>query len=128
MYTSPDTFAAGIAGAGPTEWENYNSWYSGRTIGKTERSKPNLRKYSLLPLTAGLKKPLLLVHGMQDPNVLYQDTVNVYRALLENGKETLVDLFLDPDGEHALGGAIKAKAWHKKYEAFFLQHLGSGNK
>ncbi|MBR7784687.1 alpha/beta hydrolase family protein, partial [Undibacterium luofuense] len=33
LYTSPDTFAAGIAGAGPTEWENYNSWYSGRTIG-----------------------------------------------------------------------------------------------
>jgi len=124
MYTSPDTFAAGIAGAGPTEWENYNSWYSGRTIGKTERSKPNLRKYSLLPLTAGLKKPLLLVHGMQDPNVLYQDTVNVYRALLENGKETLVDLFLDPDGEHAMGGVVKAKAWHKKYEAYFLQHLG----
>ncbi|MFZ6770603.1 prolyl oligopeptidase family serine peptidase [Undibacterium sp. Di26W] len=124
MYTSPDTFAAGIAGAGPTEWENYNSWYSGRTIGKTERSKPNLRKYSLLPLTAGLKKPLMLVHGMQDPNVLYQDTVNVYRALLENGKETLVDLFLDPDGEHGLGGAVKPKALHKKYEAFFLQHLG----
>lgn len=124
MYTSPDTFAAGIAGAGPTEWENYNSWYSGRTIGKTERSKPNLRKYSLLPLTAGLKKPLLLVHGMQDPNVLYQDTVNVYRALLENGKAPLVDLFLDPDGEHALGGAVKPNAWHKKYEAFFLQHLG----
>ncbi|MFZ6760516.1 prolyl oligopeptidase family serine peptidase [Undibacterium sp. Ji50W] len=124
MYTSPDTFAAGIAGAGPTEWENYNSWYSGRTIGKTERSKPTLRKYSLLPLTAGLKKPLMLVHGMQDPNVLYQDTVNVYRALLENGKETLVDLFLDPDGEHGLGGAVKPKALHKKYEAFFLQHLG----
>ena len=61
MYTSPDVFAAGIAGAGPTEWENYNSWYSGRTIGKTDRSKPNLRRYSLLPLTVGLKKPLLLV-------------------------------------------------------------------
>nr|WP_315487549.1 prolyl oligopeptidase family serine peptidase [uncultured Undibacterium sp.] len=124
MYTSPDVFAAGIAGAGPTEWENYNSWYSGRTIGKVDRSKPNLRRYSLLPLTVGLKKPLMLVHGMQDPNVLYQDTVNVYRALLENGKESLVDLFLDPDGEHGMGGAIKPKAWHKKYESFFLQHLG----
>ncbi|MBC3883085.1 prolyl oligopeptidase family serine peptidase [Undibacterium sp. LX40W] len=124
MYTRPDLFAAGIAGAGPTEWENYNSWYSGRTIGKVDRNKPNLRRYSLLPLTVGLKKPLMLVHGMQDPNVLFQDTVNVYRALLENGKESLVDLFLDPDGEHGMGGAVKPKAWHKKYETFFLQHLG----
>ena len=126
MYTSPDTFAAGIAGAGPTEWENYNSWYSGRTIGKTDRSKPDLRRFSLLPLTAGLKKPLMLVHGMQDPNVLYQDTVNVYRALLENGKEELVELFLAPDGEHGLGGTVKPLAWHKKYERFFVDHLGEG--
>ena len=124
MYTRPDLFAAGIAGAGPTEWENYNSWYSGRTIGKVDRTKPNLRKYSLLPLARGLKKPLLLVHGMQDPNVLYQDTVNVYRELLDSGKESLVELFLDPDGEHALGGAVKPAGWHRKYEAFWLRHLG----
>lgn len=123
MFTKPDLFAAGIAGAGPTEWENYNSWYSGRTIGKVDRTKPVLRKYSLLPLARGLKKPLLLVHGMQDPNVLYQDTVNVYRALLESGKESLVELFLDPDGEHAMGGAVKPAGWHRKYEAFWLRTL-----
>ncbi|MDN3922482.1 prolyl oligopeptidase family serine peptidase [Roseateles violae] len=125
LYTKPDLFAAGIAGAGPTEWENYNSWYSGRTIGKVDRTKPNLRKYSLLPLARHLKKPLLLVHGMQDPNVLYQDTVNVYRALLESGKDALVDLYLDPDGEHAMGGTVKPVGLHRKYEAFWLQHLGT---
>ncbi|MBH9551473.1 S9 family peptidase [Inhella gelatinilytica] len=124
LFTRPDLYAAGIAGAGPTEWENYNSWYSGRTIGAVDRSKPTLRKYSLLPLAKNLKKPLLLVHGMMDPNVLYQDTVNVYRALLESGKETLVDLFLDPEGEHGMGGAVKTAGWHRKYEAFWLQHLG----
>lgn len=123
MYTRPDLFAAGIAGAGPTEWENYNSWYSGRTIGKVDRSKPVLRKYSLLPLAKGLRKPLLLVHGMQDPNVLYQDTVNVYRELLDAGKESLVELFLDPDGEHAMGGVVKPAGWHRKYEAFWLRTL-----
>lgn len=125
MYTRPDLFAAGIAGAGPTEWENYNSWYSGRTIGKaTDRTKPVLRKYSLLPLAKGLKKPLMLVHGMQDPNVLYQDTVNVYRELLDSGKESLVELFLDPDGVHAMGGVVKPASWHRKYEAFWLRNLG----
>ncbi|WP_243655842.1 S9 family peptidase [Roseateles saccharophilus] len=125
MYTRPDLFAAGIAGAGPTEWENYNSWYSGRTLGKTERSKPSLRRFSLLPLARGLKKPLLLVHGMQDPNVLFQDTVNVYRALLESGKAPLVELFLDPDGVHGLGGVVKPATWHRKYEAFWLRNLGA---
>ncbi|MFG6488168.1 S9 family peptidase [Roseateles sp. BYS78W] len=124
MYTRPDLFAAGIAGAGPTEWENYNSWYSGRTIGKaTDRTKPVLRRFSLLPLAKGLKHPLMLVHGMQDPNVLYQDTVNVYRELLDSGKESLVELFLDPDGVHALGGVVKPAGWHRKYEAFWIRTL-----
>jgi dipeptidyl aminopeptidase/acylaminoacyl peptidase len=127
LYTKPELFAAGIAGAGPTEWENYNSWYSGRTIGKVDRSKPNLRKYSLLPLARNLKKPLLLVHGMQDPNVLYQDTVNVYRALLDAGKDALVDLYLDPDGEHGLGGTVKPVGLHRRYEAFWLRQLGSAS-
>ncbi len=44
--------------------------------------------------------------------------------LLESGKEALVDLFLDPDGEHGMGGAVKAVGWHRKYEHFWLQHLG----
>ncbi|MDY0743991.1 prolyl oligopeptidase family serine peptidase [Paucibacter sp. R3-3] len=124
LYNKPDLFAAGIAGAGPTEWENYNSWYSGRTIGKVDRTKPVLRKYSLLPMARHLKKPLLLIHGMQDPNVLYQDTVNVYRELLASGKDALVDLYLDPDGVHALGGTVKPVGLHRKMEAFWLAHLG----
>jgi dipeptidyl aminopeptidase/acylaminoacyl peptidase len=127
LYTSPDTFACGVAGAGPTEWENYNSWYSGQTISKSVRGKPTLRKFSLLPLAKNLKKPLLLIHGMEDTNVLYQDTVNIYKALLEAGKETLVDLFLDPEGEHGLGGLILNKGRFNKFEDWFLKHLGSGN-
>lgn len=126
MYTKPDLFAAGIAGAGPTEWENYNAWYTGRTLGKTDRSKPSLKRFSLIPLAKNLKKPLLLVHGMVDDNVLYQDTVNVYRALLESGKDALVDLYLDPEGVHGMGGAVKPVNLHRKFEAFWVRNLGEG--
>ena len=44
--------------------------------------------------------------------------------LLESGKEALVDLFLDPDRKHGMGGAAKTVGWHRKYERFWLQHLG----
>ncbi len=123
MFNSPDTFACGISAAPPTQWENYNSWYTGATIGDSKRGKMNIRKYSLIPMAKNLKKPLLLVHGMMDKNVLYQDTVNVYRALLLSGKETLVDLFLDPEGGHGLGGVIKNKGVYKKFESWFLSKL-----
>lgn len=119
MYTAPDVFAVGMAGAGPTEWENYNSWYSSGTIGPKD-----LGKFSLLPLAKNLKGKLLLVHGMEDSNVLYQDTVRVYRELLKAGKATNVELFLDPTGGHGLGGDVDRLQKAKKYEDFLLRTLG----
>jgi dipeptidyl aminopeptidase/acylaminoacyl peptidase len=124
MYTEPDVFQAGIAGAGPTEWENYNSWYTRHTIGKSDPGKATLKAFSLLPLAKKLKGQLLLVHGMEDSNVLYQDTVRVYRELLKAGKETLVELFLDPTGGHGLKGDVKSLAQYRKYEQFLLRTVG----
>ncbi len=124
LYTEPDVFAVGMAGAGPTEWENYNSWYSTGTIGPSREGQTDLKEYSLLPLAKNLKGKLLLVHGMEDSNVLYQDTVRVYSELLEAGKETNVELFLDPSGGHGLGGKVKRLGRYRKYEEFLLRTLG----
>lgn len=126
LYTEPDVFAAGMAGAGPTEWENYNSWYSTGTIGPSRTGQTDLSKFSLLPLAKNLKGKLLLVHGMEDDNVLYQDTVRVYRELLKAGKETQVEIFLDPTGKHALGGDVKSLGRYRKYEEFLLRTIGRG--
>jgi dipeptidyl aminopeptidase/acylaminoacyl peptidase len=129
LYTEPDVFAAGIAGAGPTEWKNYNTWYTTGTVGERwgERDMPDGPSYSLIPLAKNLKARLLLVHGMEDSNVLYQDTVKVYQALLQAGKEALVDLFLDPTGGHGLGGDVKTIGRYRKYEGWLLDVIGSGN-
>jgi dipeptidyl aminopeptidase/acylaminoacyl peptidase len=128
MYLEPDVFPVGIAGAGPTEWENYNSWYTRHTIGKSEPGKATLKEFSLLPLAKNLKGQLLLVHGMEDSNVLYQDTVRVYRELLKAGKETLVELFLDPTGGHGLGGDVKTLSRYRKYEQFLMRTIGPHKK
>lgn len=125
LYTAPEVFQVGIAGAGPTEWENYNSWYSTGTIGPSGTDKPDQKKYSLLPLAKNLKGKMLLIHGMEDTNVLFQDTVKVYRELLKAGKETHVELFLDPTGSHGLGGDVKRLNRYRKYEEFLKRTLGS---
>jgi len=128
LYTEPDVFAAGIAGAGPTEWENYNSWYTSATIGISKPGSAELKEFSLLPLAKNLKSKLLLVHGVEDSNVLYQDTVRVYRELLKAGKETLVELFLDPTGGHSLRGDVQNLGRYRKYEEFLLRTVGDGKK
>ncbi|MDB2576218.1 prolyl oligopeptidase family serine peptidase [Planctomycetota bacterium] len=121
LYTEPEVFRCGIAGAGPTEWENYNSWYSTGTIGNSREGETDLKEFSLLPLAKNLQSKLLLVHGMEDSNVLYQDTVRVYAELLDAGKETLVELFVDPSGGHGLGGHVKRLGRFRKYEEFLLR-------
>lgn len=126
MYTAPETFKLGIAGAGPTEWQNYNTWYTGGVIGNSRDGKPeDLDKYSLTHLAKNLQGPLLLLHGMEDTNVLFQDTVKVYRKLLQYGKGPLVELALDPTGGHGMGGDMNNRDRHAIYEAFLLRHWGS---
>lgn len=125
MYTEPEVFAAGMAGAGPTEWHNYNSWYSTGTIGDSRTGRTDLDKFSLLPLAKNLEGQLLLIHGVEDSNVLYQDTVRVYRELLKAGKETLVELFIDPTGGHGLGGDVNTYRRYHKYESFLLRTVGA---
>ncbi len=127
LYSEPDVFQVGIAGAGPTEWENYNSWYTTGTVGPSRPGQPDQKKYSLRPLAKNLKGKLLLIHGMEDTNVLFQDSVAIYRELLQAGKETNVELFLDPTGGHGLGGDVKRLNRYRKYEEFLLRTLG-GNE
>jgi len=124
LYTEPEVFQVGMAGAGPTEWENYNAWYTTGTVGPSKKGTPDQKKYSLRPLAKNLKGRLLLVHGMEDTNVLFQDTVAIYRELLKAGKETNVELFLDPTGGHGLGGDVKTLNRMRKFEDFLLRANG----
>jgi len=128
MYTEPDVFKVGIAGAGPTEWENMHLGYALQTIGKSEPGEATLKEFSLLPLAKNLKGHLLLVHGVEDSITLYQDTVRIYSELLKAGKETLVELFIDPTGGHNLGGDVKICQLFRKYEQFLLRTIGRFEK
>lgn len=128
MYAAPDVFTLGIAGAGPTEWQNYNNWYTGNTITRSPVGDPKpADQFSLTKLAKNLRNPLLLLHGVEDTNVLYQDTIKVYQQLLRYGKGPLVELSIDPTGGHGMGGDMSNKDRHLIYLAFLKKHWGSGN-
>lgn len=122
MFTAPEVFKLGMAGAGPTQWQNYNTWYSTNTIGPGKVEE--MDKFSLTHLAKNLQGPLMLLHGMEDLNVLYQDTVMVYRELLKYGKGPLVELVVDPTGDHGLGGDINRRDNYAIYTRFLLKHWG----
>ncbi len=129
MYTAPGWVTLGIAGAGPTEWQNYNNWYSGGVIYNTPKGKVDeIDKFSLTHQAKNLQHPLLLLHGVEDTNVLFQDTIAVYRQLLRAGKGPLVELAIDPTGGHGMGGDMNSRDRHAIYLAFILKHWEKGRQ
>ena len=60
---------AAIAGAPVTEWRLYDTAYTERYLGDPGADPAAYDHCSLLPLAAGLQRPLLLIHGLADDNV-----------------------------------------------------------
>jgi dipeptidyl-peptidase-4 len=82
----PDVFHAAIAGAPVTEWRLYDTHYTERYLGDPGRLGEQYDACSLLPLAGRLTRPLLLIHGLADDNVVAAHTLQLSAALLAAGR------------------------------------------
>lgn len=82
----PDVFHAAVAGAPVTEWRLYDTHYTERYLGDPAHVPEAYDASSLLPLAAGLTRPLLLIHGLADDNVVAAHTLQLSAALLAAGR------------------------------------------
>jgi dipeptidyl-peptidase 4 len=82
----PDVFHAAIAGAPVTEWRLYDTHYTERYLGDPAEQPEVYDANSLIPLAPELTRPLLLVHGLADDNVVAAHTLQLSSALLAAGK------------------------------------------
>ncbi len=82
----PDVFHAAVAGAPPTDWTLYDTSYTERYLGLPTEHADAYEGSSLLPLAGKLERPLLIIHGMADDNVVVANTLQLSRALLEAGR------------------------------------------
>ncbi|MEP7115613.1 MAG: prolyl oligopeptidase family serine peptidase, partial [Ilumatobacteraceae bacterium] len=82
----PDVFHAAIAGAPVTDWRLYDTHYTERYLGDPTIDDTAYANSSLLPLASALTRPLLLIHGLADDNVVAAHTLQLSSALLAAGK------------------------------------------
>ncbi|HJM29394.1 MAG TPA: prolyl oligopeptidase family serine peptidase [Acidimicrobiales bacterium] len=82
----PDIFHAGVAGAPVTDWELYDTHYTERYLGHPQNNPENYQKTNLCNEAHRLERPLLLIHGLADDNVVAAHTFQLSQALLEAGK------------------------------------------
>ena len=82
----PDVFHAAIAGAPVTDWRLYDTFYTERYLGDPEADADAYEATSLLPDAPKLERPLLLLHGLADDNVVSAHTLRLSEALLSSGR------------------------------------------
>ena len=87
MFTTPDVFAAGAALRPVTDWAHYNHGYTSNILNIPQKDAEAYRKSSPIYFADGLKGALLILHGMVDTNVHFQDSVRLVQRLIELRKE-----------------------------------------
>jgi dipeptidyl-peptidase-4 len=122
LENAPGVWAAGIAGAPVTQWQDYDTIYTERYMSTPEKNPDGYKVSSTLTHAAGLEDPLLLIHGTGDDNVHWQNTAHLIDALVEAGKQ--YELAIYPDKTHSLRGEkTKLHVWNTKRD-FWRRHLG----
>lgn len=115
MFTEPDVFAAGGAIRSVTDWAHYNHGYTSNILNEPFTDEQAYRKSSPIYFATGLKGNLLMLHGMIDQNVNYQDIIRLTQKLIELHKENW-ELASYPVEDH---GFEQPSSWTDEYKRIF---------
>jgi dipeptidyl-peptidase-4 len=89
----PDVFHAAIAGAPVTDWRLYDTHYTERYLGHPDVHPQVYERNSLAPDAASLARPLMIIHGLADDNVVVAHSLRLSSALVAAGRpHTLLPL------------------------------------
>jgi dipeptidyl-peptidase-4 len=122
MLDAATPFAAAVAVAPVTDWTLYDTAYTERYLGMPHGGKAAPYASANLPARAALlEKPLLLVHGTADDNVLFDHTLRLVEALQNAGRT--FDLQIYPGKAHGIAGRAARLHLYRTMDAFFERHL-----
>ena len=124
VLARPDVFHAAVAGAPVTEQRLYDTFYTERYLGHPDEQPEVYDANSLLPLAPGLQRPLMMIHGLADDNVVVAHTLQLSSALLAAGRPHTV---LPLSGvTHMASQEVVAENLELLQVAFFARALSAG--
>jgi dipeptidyl-peptidase-4 len=82
----PDVFHAAVSGAAPSDQRLYDTHWRERFLGLPDDNAAAYERSSPIGDAARLRRPLLLMHGLADDNVIPAHTLRMSSALLAAGR------------------------------------------
>ncbi|RZJ19033.1 MAG: S9 family peptidase [Brevundimonas sp.] len=115
--------AAAIAGAPPTEWGLYDTHYTERFMSTPQANVDGYAASDVLPRLDNLTGRLLLLHGMADDNVIFENTTRVLDAL--QFKSIPFETMLYPGQRHGVRGNERQLHQWRTYLDFLDRTIGT---
>jgi dipeptidyl-peptidase-4 len=121
LQADPGLYVAGIAGAPVTRWELYDTHYTERYMGDPRDVPEAYEKASAIPDATKISDPLLLIHGMADDNVVFENSSELIGVLQENNVP--FEMMLYPGYTHRVSGEkVGPHVWNSIFR--FLESHG----
>jgi dipeptidyl-peptidase 4 len=110
LQRAPGVFAAGVSGAPVTKWELYDTHYTERYMGTPQVDGAAYKKSSALESATVMSDPLLLIHGMADDNVVFENTTALMAKL--QGAAKPFETMVYPGQTHRVAGpGVSVHLW-----------------
>lgn len=115
MFNESETFKSGAALRSVTDWAHYNHAYTNNILNIPITDSIAYRQSSPIYFADGLEGNLLILHGMVDNNVQFQDVVRLSQRLMELGKNNWEMAVFPMEGH----GFQEASSWTDEYKRIF---------
>ncbi len=111
LEADPGLYAAGISGAPVTRWALYDTHYTERYMGDPREVPGAYEKASAIPNATKISDPLLLIHGLADDNVVFENSSELISVLQEGN--VAFEMMLYPGYTHRVGGEkVSPHVWN----------------
>jgi len=121
MQADPGLYAAGISGAPVTRWDLYDTHYTERFMGDPREVPEAYEKASAIPDAGKITDPLLLIHGMADDNVVFENSSELIAKLQAENRP--FEMMLYPGYTHRVSGEkVSPHLWNTIFG--FLERHG----
>jgi dipeptidyl-peptidase-4 len=116
----PGVFKAACAGGPVIDWKWYEVMYGERYMDTPLQNPEGYKKANVLNYIENLEGRLLIIHGTNDPVVMWQNSLIFLDACIQQGKQ--VDYFVYPGAGHNMRGKARVHMF-EKITTFFDEHL-----
>lgn len=121
MSEGTPVFKAGVAVAAPTDWKYYDTVYTERFMRTPKENAEGYKAASAFSRADNLHGNLLLVHGMADDNVHFQNCTEYAEHLVQLGKQ--FDMQVYTNRNHNISGGNTRNHLYTRLTNFFLNNL-----